>query len=133
MTSLVLFLSYIVLGPGLQIKQSKVSVIRDWPCPQSLVYACSFHGLASFNRRFTPHLSSIMVPITDCLCRGQFIWTTHASTTFDDSKIHLISASILVLLDFSKPFELHCDASKLGIRGNLSQLGRPISYLSENL
>ena len=40
---------------------------------------------------------------------------------------------MLVLPDFTLTFELHCDASKLGIGAVLSQQGRPISYFSEKL
>lgn len=35
--------------------------------------------------------------------------------------------------DFSKPFALYCDASKLGIRAVLSQEGKPVAYFSQKL
>ena len=45
----------------------------------------------------------------------------------------MTTAPILVLPDFQLLFELHTDASKVGIGGVLSQRGRPIAYFSEKL
>ena len=56
-----------------------------------------------------------------------------AKDAFQLIKMRLTTAPILVLPDFSQPFELHCDSSKVGIGAILSQNGRPIAYFSEKL
>lgn len=74
-----------------------------------------------------------MAPITDCMKGVSFTWTSEVDNAFADIKKKLTTAPILVLPDFDSPFELHCDASKLGIGAVLSQHGKPVAYYSEKL
>ncbi|CAA7034520.1 unnamed protein product [Microthlaspi erraticum] len=131
--SQVLFLGYIVSGQGLEVDPTKISAIKSWPAPTTITEVRSFHGLASFYRRFVPHFSSVMSPITDCMKSTSFVWTPTTNDAFELIKTRLTTAPVLALPNFSLPFELHSDASKTGIGAVLSQQGRPIVFFSEKI
>ncbi|GJW91386.1 putative nucleotidyltransferase, ribonuclease H [Tanacetum coccineum] len=104
MTPKVLFLGYVVSGDSILVDESKVAAVQEWPTPTTITEVQSFHGLASFYRRFIPNFSSIMAPLTDCMKGKSFVWTKEAELAF-----------------------------QVAISGVLSQGGRPVAYFSEKL
>ena len=113
----------------------KVRVIFDWPTLENVGEAKSFHGLVSFYRMFMRNFSSIFNVMTKTTRRDKndFKWTHGAQKIFETLKQRITELPTLALPDFSKVFQVECDASGSEIRAILSQEKRPVAFFSEML
>jgi hypothetical protein len=95
-------------------------------------------GLAYFYRRLVPKFVQLVKPLTALLRKdAKFIWGESEQEAFDTLKIALCSDQVMAYSDFSKPFILTTDASKVAVAAILSQVQdgvkRPISYASRQM
>jgi hypothetical protein len=113
----------------------KVNAIKNWPTPKSVFKVQSFHGLASFYRKFIRNFSGISAPMMDTVKKRHkyFHWTEEAEKSFNLLKRNITEQPILVLSNFSKTFQVKCDASGFVIGAVLSQDDRSIVYSSEKM
>ena len=109
-------------------------LIQEWPTPKNVGEVRSFHGLASFYRRFVPNFSTLASPLNELVKKDvSFNWGEKQESAFQQLKENLTNAPILALPNFSKTFELECDASGVGIGAVLLQGGHLIAYFSGKL
>jgi hypothetical protein len=133
-TDKLVFLGFVVSVQGIQVDEEKVRAIQDWPSPTSIGNVRSFHRLGSFYRRFVKDFSSLAAPLTEVIKKNVgFRWGEEQEKAFQLIKEKLTNAPLLSLPNFSKMFEIKCDASGVGIGAVLMQEGRPIAYFSEKL
>jgi hypothetical protein len=133
-TDCVVFLGFVVSTYSIQVDEEKVKAIKDWPTLVNVSQVRSFHGLASFYRRFVKNFSILAAPLNNLTKKDvPFTWGHDEDQAFHTMKTKLCEAPLLQLPDFGKTFEIECDASGIGIGGVLLQEGKPIAYFSEKL
>ncbi|GKV46466.1 hypothetical protein SLEP1_g53447 [Rubroshorea leprosula] len=131
---MIVFLGFVVSADGIVIYEEKIKAIKEWPTPKNTSKVQSFHGLASFYRRFIKDFSTIAAPLTEIVKKSVgFKWESEQENSFNLIKENLISTSLLALPDFTKTFEIECDASGIGIDAVLMQEQRLIAFFNEKL
>ncbi|XP_063635205.1 uncharacterized protein LOC134805954 [Cydia splendana] len=135
------YLGYVVDGSGLHTDPAKVEAILKVPTPTCSKDLKRFLGTATWYRRFVPKFSTIAGPLNKLTSTRKgtppFKWTSEAESAFQELKECLVSSPVLCCPDYSKPFEVHTDASNYGIGGMLTQTidgkEHPIAYMSKSL
>jgi hypothetical protein len=132
-------LGHIISRDGIRIDPNRVVAIQKISTPRSKKEVQSFLGRIIFLRRFIPNLAEIIKHITNMLRKGNEIrWTTDAKKSFEEVKVSLTKAPVLVSPDFSRDFIIFSFASEHTIAGVLMQKNnqnqeQPISFFSRSL
>ena len=134
------YLGFIVGHNELRPQLDKIKAISELPTPQTKKLLRSFIGLVSFYRRFIPHASTYMVPLTEMLKKEvpePLTWSSEALQAFQTTKDALIGDKVLKLPSIDKEFILRTDASGTGIGAVLLQyhddVPHPVAYASRKL
>ena len=110
-----------------------MKAIKEWPTPKLITELRSFHGLASFYRRFVKYFSTLATPLTEIVKKSMgFKCGSEQDHAFIEIKERLCGAPLLALPDFSRTLEIECDASGIGIGAVLMEK-RPLTYFSEKV
>jgi hypothetical protein len=111
-----------------------IAAVTNWPSPILVCELRGFLGLAGYYRKFVRHFGLIAKPLTELLRKNTiFQWTTVHEASFQALKQSLVSAPVLALPDYSRPFCIETDASSIGIGAVLTQDGHPLAYISRAL
>ena len=78
------YLGFVVSREGLKMDQEKVKAILEWPSPKNVFEVRSFHGLASFYRKFIINFNNINAPVLETIKMDKqpFVWTKEAERSF---------------------------------------------------
>ena len=72
--------------------------------------------MAGYYHRFVPNFSKNAKPLTELTKKDEpYVWTEAREEAFQILKQRLVTTPVLVQPDMTKPFEVYCDASNVGV------------------
>ena len=129
------YVGHVVSEHGIEPDDDKISKVQEWPTPTKQEEVRKFLGFVGYYRKFIRDFSKIARPLTDLIPSTTRSKTTSKKTTklpawtwgpaqeeaFQTLKARLTSPPVLAYPDFTLPFEVHTDASSLGLGAVLYQ------------
>ena len=80
------------------------------------------------------HRSTLLAPLTKLTSNSvPWKWTAEEQMAFDDMKLVMSRQTLIVYPDFSKPFHIFTDCSKLQLGAVIMQDGKPVAFYSRKL
>jgi hypothetical protein len=132
-------LGHIVCKQGLLVDPSKITIFVDLPPPTSVRHLHTVLGHIGYYRNFIKGYAHIKTPMEkilkkDCL----FQWSEECQQSFNTLKQEMVTAPILVFLDWSKEFHVHVNGSFISLAVVLAQpreryIDHPLSFARRNL
>ena len=128
------FLGHVVSASGVSVDPEKVEAVMSWERPKSVFEIRSFLGLAGYYRRFNEDFSRLATPMTRLTQNEvKFDWDDQCEKAFQELKMRLTIAPILIVPDRGQGYTVYCDASRAGLGCVLMQSGRVVAYGSRQL
>ena len=124
---------------GLMVDPAKIAIIVNLPPPASVKQLRTTLGHIGYYEKFIKGYAQITTPMEKLLKHdAKYKWNEECKKSLDILKEKMVSAPILVFLDWKKPFHVHVDASSIALGIILAQPGEggidhPIAFASRKL
>lgn len=125
------FLGMIIDATGIRPAPAKMEAIANMPRPCTVEELRTFQGLTGYLRQFVPNYSLVAAPLTDLLRNKEYAskrarkmviaWGVAEEKAFQSLRTTLASPTVLAFPDLENTFELHTDASTVGVGAVLMQ------------
>ena len=135
--SSVSYLGHIFSATGMETDPQKIPAVQRWSTPTSITAVHQFLRLASCYRQPIHHFAEIAAPFHALTQKtATFLWTQECNNTFLSLKTCLTQIPVLTYPCFdsnASEFQLHTDASAIGLGAVLEQDGHVIAYTTRSL
>ena len=128
------YLGYWITREGVQPSAKKVEAILRIAPPKTRKQLRSFIGMVNYYRDMWIRRSHALAPLSAmCSVNVKFKWEEEHQKAFDLVKRIVAREVLLSHPDFTLPFHIHTDASKLQLGAVISQNGKPLAFYSRKL
>ena len=121
-----------------------MEAICKWPAPSNVIEVRSFLGFTKYYHRFIKKYAQVAKPLYKLILgenasrtQNPIKWDLDCPNAFDNLKELHTTTPVLAYADFTKPFNLHTNASMLGLGTVLYQVcegvEKVVSYASRSL
>ena len=136
------YLGHVIDAKGIHPDPDKIEAIKLIRAPQSVKLLRSFLGMVNYYARFIPHSAQTLGPLYALLKKGaEWNWSEECQKAFEEVKLKLTTAPILVPYDRNKNLVVYADASQYGLGAILAHeveinkeiIVKPIAFMSRRL
>ena len=112
-----------LVGQGIvEVLDSKVKAIKEWPQPRNVQEVRQFYGLVNYYRRFIRHFSIIAAPLSDLFRSHEgnmrkkrpIAWSMLHQAAFERLKNAMTTVPVLIQPDPTRPYTIETDSSDFG-------------------
>ena len=132
------YLGHVVSADGISPNPAKVAAVLEMKPPSTASELHTGLGNCGYYRNFIPDFATLCSPLYKLLHKDAvFKWTAAEQAVWDTVKARLAASNLLKHPDFSYPFVIQTDASKVGLGAVLLQhidgKERVIQFISRTL
>ena len=128
------YLGYWVTRQGVKPMPNKVEAMMKIEAPKTKKQLRGFIGLVNYYRDMWKGRSHLLAPLTALTSKTvKWQWTDKEQKAFNEIKKVISRDVLLSYPDFSKPFVIYTDASKVQLGAVITQDGKPIAFYSRKL
>ncbi|KAH9086543.1 hypothetical protein LEN26_004133 [Aphanomyces euteiches] len=125
-------LGYMLTPDGIRPIESKVDAIIKIALPKTRRQLKRFLGMINYYRDMLPQRAKTLAGLNKLTSPNvPFKWTHQHHDEFEQAKRLIAERTLLAYPDFTKPFHVYTDASKLAMGGYIEQDGKPIAFWSK--
>jgi len=134
------YLGLVILENEVSMDPVKVAGVREWPTLENKMEVQAFLGFVNFYRRFIRDFSAKAQSLFDLTCSEQvWTWSGREQMAFEDLKMAVTTAPVLMSPQDSEPFRVEADSSDFATGAILSQQStadrkwHPVAFYSKSL